>query len=195
MKKLFLLILVLPFAINLKAQVAEKIAIPVDTVRHQIIYAGIVQVPGQSKAEIFACAKQWIQRNFQTHQGFISYEDVNAGRIIIRSTIFGQHSNGIITLPFGFACNTYIWIKDGKYKYEICDFVITKGITEDFLPDSYSADIYVSEPKFKTRKGEYTNRTQEILNIIDGNAQNIIVTLKYAITTKQYPRKVAEDDF
>lgn len=192
MKKLLLLLLFLPGF--LKAQeYLDTPTIPIDTTLHTILYRDVVSVPGLTKQQIFSSAMGLFRERFDVSHGSISYFDAAAGKLIVRATEFGKQLHGLLRTPFSLTFNIYLWIKDGKYKYQMSEFTVLTGINGELIPQYDSADAYATDPKYKTRKGEYTMAAKEILNVIDGNVQNIIVTLKAAISAKKYAHPIDED--
>jgi len=193
MKKILIILLLTP--LFLKAQeIIPNPTVSIDTASKQIIYKETVAVPGYTKEEIYSTLREWVPKDFYVAQSYISYEDYKSGRIIAHAMVFGKRGLGLIAVPYSINFNIYLWIKDGAYRYQISDFFILWGLNGDASPDMHSADIYITDTQYKNKKGEYIGRARLILYNIDGNAQNTIVNLKYAVKTKKYSHKI-DDDF
>lgn len=191
---IFLAIILLSATVNAQELIVGNPTVPIDTATHEIKYKEVVDVPGLTKEDIFSTARSWFPKDFQVAQAYISHADYKTGQIIAHAMVFGKRLVGLIGVPYSINFNIYLWIKDGKYKYEISDFFILWGLNGDATPDMHSADTYINDPQYKNKKGEYTGKARLILYNIDGNVQNVIVSLKYAILKKKYAHKV-DDDF
>ncbi|WP_295796886.1 DUF4468 domain-containing protein [Mucilaginibacter sp.] len=192
MKKLIFAFFLLP--LFLQAQdIIPNPTVSIDTEKKEIVYKETVDMPGYSKEEIYSTLREWVPKDFYVAQSYISYEDFKAGKIIAHAMVFGHRQVGLFSPPYSISFNIYLWVKDAKYKYEIADFFVIWGLNGDASPDMHSADVYITDPQFKNKKGEYTGRARLILYNIDGNAKNTIVNLKYAVKTKKYSHKIDED--
>jgi hypothetical protein len=193
MKLILTLLLLLP--VYLKAQIiTDNPVVPYDSIARKINYTGIIHVDSLSKEQIYRSAKAWLIQEFEFAHGQIAMDDENSGRIIARGTIFGKNLKGLLSVPFSITFIIDIRVKNGRYKYELTDFTVLAGVTDEMLPDWRRMDIYVTDAKYRNRKGEYSGVAKQHLGILDGNARMIVNGLKDAVAHKVYYYK-SNDDF
>ncbi len=110
MKKI-LLVLVSVMAINLYAQ-------------EPLSFSEVVQVEGISKGELYNRAKIWFAEVYKDAKEVIQVDDKESGKIIGKGTEpFTQSfmTSSAITKG-GISYIIKVFLKDGRYKYEITDF-------------------------------------------------------------------------
>ncbi|HVW97488.1 MAG TPA: DUF4468 domain-containing protein [Mucilaginibacter sp.] len=194
MKKLLLLLLLIP--IYTSAQESDYVPnIQVDSASRKIDFKGVVQVDGVSKEKIFMRARDWFTREFEVAKAIVVMDDISSGHLTARGNYFGNRKRGIITVnfPYGVTFTVDLHIKNGKYKYEITDFVEIDGLNGQGLPDMHPSDRYVFDPKYRNKNGEFDSTAKERLYYVEGNANNIIVQLKAALATDKFDHPVESD--
>lgn len=90
-----------------------------------IAYTGVVEIPGASRDQLFTRARQWFNETFASSKEVLQIADKETGelagkgfmRVIAVYKYMGTHRASVIS---DFVCN--VWVKDGKYKYELSDF-------------------------------------------------------------------------
>ncbi|MCK0199126.1 DUF4468 domain-containing protein [Ornithobacterium rhinotracheale] len=113
MKKVLLLLFLCLFAMT-KAQEAKPLG-----------FTKVVEVPGVSKENLYNRAKLWVSDNFKKAEYVVDVDDKENGLIICKSNYLfesksitgGDTARGRVTFTLK------MFFKDGKYKYEITDFV------------------------------------------------------------------------
>lgn len=167
--------------------------IPVNPLSHKIDYLEVVKNDTLSKEQIYTCVREWFNRNFETGHCVILMDDYKAGHLMARGTIFAKHPRGIGSVGYTVSFTLDIFVKEGKYRYEATDFNILAGINGDLLPDWISADVFVTDPKYKNSKGEYTGTARQDLGAIDGNIHYMLNNLKASVLAKAYSYKMQAD--
>lgn len=90
-----------------------------------IKYSGIVVIEGATKEQLYQRARSWFNDAFKSSKDVIQIQDKETGEIagkgIIKSSItvrmFGSHD---YEAPFSFSMK--VFVKDGKFKYDITNF-------------------------------------------------------------------------
>lgn len=193
MKKIFLLFIWI-YPILADAQIiTDNPSVPYDSIARKINYTDVVHVDTLSKEQIYRSARAWLVQEFEFAHGQIVMDDENSGRLIARGTIFGKNLKGLFSVPFSITFIIDLHVKDGRYRYELTDFTVLAGVTDEMLPDWHRMEIYVTDPKYRNRKNAYTGVAKQHLGILDGNAKMIVNGLKDAIGHKVYYYKELDD--
>ena len=139
-----------------------------------LVYTEVVQVEGVSKDELYNRAKNWVVKVYNNPQKVIQLDDKAAGQISVKGLFnynFRDFRNQVnYTMS--------IYVKDGRYKYEMSDRYFTTvalngkkldfGIltTKEAAP-KIPGHIYSAMQKLWTeaqvRAGKYANSTLESL--------------------------------
>lgn len=185
MKKLFLtsVITLLSFA-SLFGQTGT-LNLPIDSVSGKITYKEVVFVDSLSnKQDLFSRAREWFAKAYKSSTSVIQMEDKESGKIVGKALIpvfykyMGSQPGGNINYTIS------IYLKDGKYKYEISDFYHTGiNIGNYPLPDGGNCEKVMTE-----KKGMYGmsyNKTYELyLFQMDENIKSLVSDLKNYMKTK-----------
>jgi hypothetical protein len=92
----------------------------------KIIYTEVIEMPNLTKDILYTRAYEWFAKSFNDAKNVIQMQDKEAGRLI------GKGSFGDINVSINFGLvgvkgnvnfTISVYLKDGKYKYEITDFV------------------------------------------------------------------------
>lgn len=163
--KRFPLIFVMLFSLNVFAQNSNP-----------LIYSEVVDLPGLSKDEIYSMARMWFVEAYKNPQKVLQIQDKESGEIVGKGNtkyyskiwMGAEGSKGVINYT------VKIFIKDGKYKYEITDF-IHKGITYDYglITDSKEYD-----GSYKLYKSHGNKVWTELKSICEDEKDFIIASLK-----------------
>lgn len=187
-KKLFFFSALTLFSISTAFGQKETLNLPIDSSTSKITYSEVVFVDSlANKQELFSRAREWFAKAYKSSTNVIQMEDKESGKIVgkallsVNLTSLGMQQNG------GYINYTItIYVKDGKYKYEITDFYHT-GIyvnsTVGKEPDGGACETLIKE-----KKGFWGNsykRTYErYLFQMDENINFLVTDLKAAMTTK-----------
>lgn len=98
-----------------------------------ISYSKIVEVPGVAKAELFTRARQWLNQTFVSSKEVLEIADKETGelsgkaygKMMVTYKMMGTRS-------YESDCRMFIniFVKDGKYKYEMSNFETNVANTE-----------------------------------------------------------------
>ena len=125
MKKItfIIVLLALSFILLLAKDKKKEVAFPKDSTG-KIVYTEVVEMPGVTKDVLYSRAYEWFAKSFVSANNVIQMQDKEAGKII------GKGCYGFDKNKVNFTLSIYL--KDGKYKYEITDFV-----HETIMPRGY----------------------------------------------------------
>lgn len=87
-------------------------------------YSEVIQVDGVDKAELYNRAINWFTNSFRSPNNVIQYNDKDAGQITAKALFEYNPTFFVGSGPVkGYIRYTVsIYVKDGRYKYEITDF-------------------------------------------------------------------------
>jgi len=98
--------------------------LPIDSASHKITYTEVVDIPDAKKDQLYSLAKEWFARTYNSSQKVLQVQDLEAGKLIgkalSKSTLKGYDA-GYVKYTIS------VFVKDGKYKYEITDLAHEKG--------------------------------------------------------------------
>lgn len=113
-------------------RIGDIAPLPIDPQTKLITYEGVVQVPGATKADLYARAHDWVARSYRSANDVLQLQDKDAGHLIVKgfTRVASKGSD------FGLVRHTLtIYVKDGRYKYTITDLIHEDGGS----PNIYSA--------------------------------------------------------
>ncbi|WP_210516452.1 DUF4468 domain-containing protein [Hymenobacter terricola] len=94
--------------------------LPIDPDTHLVTYTGVVEVPGTSQAQLYSRAYEWVVKSYKSAPDVLQMQDKESGKIILKGNthaLIRGRDGGIVNHTFS------IYLKDGKYKYDVTDFV------------------------------------------------------------------------
>lgn len=164
-----------------------KLELPIDSLTNKITYSEAVYVDSlANKQEIFSRAREWFAKAYKSSTNVIQMEDKESGKIVGKAlldvymtTVFGSQSEG------GYINYTItIYVKDGKYKYEITDIYHTGSYVNSTVgktPDGGACEIL-----FKKKEGfwgnSYKKTYESYLFQMDNRIKALISDLKVGMT-------------
>ena len=178
--------------ISIVGAFAQTPNLPIDSATHLITYSGIVNVAG-NKDELYSRAREWFAKTYKSAQNVIQMDTKD--KIVGKALMQVYYKGG----DYGYINYTIsIYLKDGKYKYEITDFyhkgeVRTGGVyvgnryfeTPD-IPDYGACEEMMHEKKKHAQKVFNSLITQ-----MDENIKPLIASINESMN-KQIAKK---DDF
>jgi hypothetical protein len=184
MKKLFLLGVITLLSVTSIFGQTETLNLPIDSLTGKINYTEVVSVDTLSnKQELFSRAREWFAKAYKSSTKVIQMEDKESGKIVGKALIqvfykyMGLKPGGYINYTIS------IYIKNGKYKYELTDFFHT-GVSVN----GYSLDGGACEKILKEKKGagylSYDKTYELYLFQMDENIKALVSDLKAAMKTK-----------
>jgi len=98
--------------------------LPIDSTSNRITYTAVVDMPEATKDQLYIRANEWFARTYNSSQKVLQVQDQEAGKLIgkalSKSTLKGYDA-GYIKYTIS------VFVKDGKYKYEVTDLTHEKG--------------------------------------------------------------------
>lgn len=127
MKKLSLIITFLVFCAAANAQVKkDTVGLNIPVSNTQVIYTGVVDVPGKTKDELFRNAQQWFINAFPSQKDVIQDKDNENGIVYGRIVLYFSSGVGLgVKVNFADHLTVKIECKDGKYRYAFYNMAIS----------------------------------------------------------------------
>jgi hypothetical protein len=184
MKKLFLLGVITLLSVTSILGQTETLNLPIDSLTGKITYTEVVSVDTLSnKQELFSRAREWFAKAYKSSKSVIQMEDKESGKIVGKALMpiffkyMGLQPGGNINYTIS------VYLKDGKYKYEITDFYHT-GLSGNYpIPDGGACENLMT-----LNKGiygmSYKNTYGLYLFQMDENIKALVFDLKTAMKTK-----------
>ena len=189
-KKLLLFIAMTLFSISTVYGQKKTLELPFDSLTNKIAYSEVVYVDSlTSKQVLFSRAREWFAKAYKSSTNVIQMEDKESGKIVGKAlitvymtTVFGSHEeSGNINYTIT------IYVKDGRYKYEITDFNHTGLYVNSSVgrtPDGGACEILLNE-----KKGfwcnSYKKTYESYLFQMDENIKALVTDLKIYMTIKE----------
>jgi hypothetical protein len=158
--------------------------LPVDSSTHLISYTGIVQANG-TQQELYSRAREWFAKTYNSAQSVIQMDDKD--KIVGKANMVSYYKN----YHFGLIYYTIsVYLKDGKYKYEITDFYhkgefVNTGVSYTQTPDlGHCEDLMNSSNKRDLKIFESFSKQ------INSEVQSLLSSLKESMI-----KQVASKDF
>lgn len=151
MKHLLLLVALLlasPLAHAQKAKEDDSTpTLPRDPDTKQVTYTGVVEVPGATQAQLYSRAFEWVAKRYNSAKDVVQMQDKESGKIVVKGITTGHaakgHEYGTVTHTFS------LYMKDGKYKYDITNFRHEYFATGRYAGDYSLGPFEDDEPKLK----------------------------------------------
>jgi hypothetical protein len=98
-----------------------------------LTFIGVVEVPGISNDELFIRGREWFNETFKSSKDVIQIADKETGELSGKGIMeakriykyFGEERVCIVIINFSMS----IWVRDGKYRYEISNFFVPQSAT------------------------------------------------------------------
>ncbi len=186
MEKLFLLIVISVISMTSTFGQNETLNLPIDSTTGKITYTEVVSVDSlANKQELFSRAREWFAKAYMSSTKVIQMEDKESGKIIGKALI-QVYYKFMKQLPSGGYINytISIYIKNGKYKYEITDFYHTGEFVNGYrLPDGGSCEKLLYEKKGAGALS-YQKTYELYLYQMDKNIKALVTDIKSAMIRK-----------
>lgn len=161
--------------------------LPIDPQTKKIVFTEIIKVDSVSKDELYSRAREWFARTFVSSKNVLEMDDRQAGKLIGNGAKSGFYY-GLLMTPVDYTL-TYeisVYIKDGRYKYEIADFV-----NDENKYGSFSLDELSIGNKLMNKKGEYRSTIKPFIEDVIKTGNRLSESLKAAmsLTSKELESK------
>lgn len=164
--------------------------LPIDEGTKRITYSGVVTVDSTiSQYELYSRGREWFAKTYNSATDVIQMEDKEAGKIIGKALMpvywkaLGMSGEG------GHIRYTIsVYFKDGKFRYEIADF-----IHEERNPESGRIFRTSCEEMMRESRKQRKKITDGYLSQLDANVKELIVDLTNSLSVKPIAKK--EEDW
>jgi hypothetical protein len=182
----FLLILFIFSAFSVLGQNVTP-TLPIDSLTKKISYSEVIKVDSlESKMELYSKAREWFAKTYKSSSDVIQMDDRESGKLVGKALMQVYHKALGSTFPSGYINYTIsIYIKDGRYKYEITNFYHTGQYVSggNRIPD-YGVCEKMINTTDKTMGMSYQKTYNYYLYQMDNNIRDLIADLKKAMATK-----------
>ncbi|MVN76906.1 DUF4468 domain-containing protein [Hymenobacter sp. HMF4947] len=114
----------LALSFSASAQTAPAGPLPLSAETHRITYTDVVDVPGATKDELYTRASEWFAKTYNSANNVLQMQDRTAGQLVGKPVLATTVRSLGANYPAGIVKYTIsVYLKDGKYKYEITDLV------------------------------------------------------------------------
>jgi hypothetical protein len=184
MKKIILSSLFLILTVIVKAQ-----NLPYDSLTRKVVYSEVVQVDSASKNDLYLRCRAWFAKTFLSANNVIQMDDKEAGRIIGRAATKSSFVYFLVNFKFTLYYTIAVTIKDGRYKYELSDFIAQDDATQYNSGFTYKIDQLASgrtENDIPTKKdnGQYKAVYRGYIVATYKQAELMSESLKLAMAVK-----------
>lgn len=171
---ILLLLVSLFLSLNVKSQPSYP-ELPIDSITNKITYTDVVHTDSTLlTADLFTLARIWFAETFRTSGAVIQMEDKQSGVLIGKAEIPILYKALGVTHDLQNVLFTLsIYFKDGRYKYEVTDFIYQQQspsplIEINDIPFEYiyfNKDLGARKYNKKTRES-FTNQLDTQINAI-----------------------------
>jgi len=145
---------------------------PIDSVTGKILYTEIVNLPDTTDAAILrVTAKDCVTKSYINPAAVFVYEDITTGKVVFKYTEMITFKGLGVDYDAGWVeYSISLYVKNGRYKYEITDFYYINLLKDPAVPFESMFPTFKSNYQKKLIKGYYEQLNEDI--------QRFIVTLK-----------------
>lgn len=186
MKLIFSFLATLFLAVHVIAQ-NETLQLPIDTTTKMITYTDVVNVDTSiSKQELYSRAREWFAKAYNSSQSVIQMDDKENGKIVGKALTQVYHKSLGSNYPSGHINYTIsIYLKDGRYKYEVTNFYHTgQLVSGGNRIEDYGPCEEMINTKKKTWGVSYQKAFNYYLSQLDTKTQALIADLKASMAHK-----------
>lgn len=170
----------------------ETPRLPIDSLTNKITYSEVVSVDSlDSKQVLFSRAREWFARTYKSSIDVIQMEDKENGKIVGKALMQVFHKALGTNFPSGYINYTIsIYIKDGRYKYEVTNFHHTGQLVSggNRIPD-YGICEKMIKTTDKTMGKSHQKMYNYYLSQMDDRIEDLISDLKTFMITKAITTK------
>jgi hypothetical protein len=164
----------------------ETPKLPIDSLTSKITYSEVVYVDtSTNRQELFSRGREWFAKAYKSSTNVIQMEDKESGKIVGKASMQVYHKALGSNYPSGYINYTIsIYIKNGRYKYEVIDFHHTGQLVSggNRIPDYGICEEMINTTD-KTMGFSYQKTYNYYLFQMDNNIKELVSDLKAAMTT------------
>lgn len=172
-KALLILLLICPILVFAQKETPKM---PIDPATGKINYSEVVKVDSStSKQELYSRGREWFAKAYNSSNNVLQMDDKDNGKLVGKALIkvyhkfLGEHPSGYINYTIA------LYLKDGRYKYEITNFHHTGQIVS---AKSTIPDYGPCEGMINTQKAMYQGVFNYYLVQTDKDITALIADLK-----------------
>lgn len=121
-----------------------------------LTFSEVIEVPNVNKDELFIRGREWFNGNFKSSKDVLQVADKESGELLgkgIMEVICFYKYMGERTFPADVNFQLNVWLKDGKYKYEMTNFTVPGNRQSiDFGLITTSDETQKTYPGFNAKK-------------------------------------------
>ena len=191
MKKILAFFTTLFLTLNAFAQ-KETLELPIDTLTKMITYTEVLNIDTSiTKQELYSRAREWFAKTYNSSQSVIQMDDKENGKIVGKALTQVYHKAMGSNFPSGHINYTIsIYLKDGRFKYEITNFYHTGQFVSG---GNRIADFGPCEEMINTKKKTWGMSYQKTFNYylaqLDTKTKSLINDLKESMSNKNLGNK------
>ena len=198
MKQLTLTTVILLSTFGLFGQKQKDVTptLPIDDETKSITYSEVVTVDSSiSSNELYSRGREWFAKAYKSSTDVIQMDDKENGKIVGKALIQVYHKALGSNFRSGYINYTIsLYLKDGRYKYEITNFHHTGQYVGDgnTIPDYGACEDMINTTR-KTMGISYQKTFNYYLTQLDENIKSLIIDLKATMSKKADVKK--KDDW
>jgi hypothetical protein len=173
----------------------ETPSLPIDPDTRMITYTEVINVDSSvSKLELYSRAREWFAKAYNSSQNVIQMDDKESGKIVGKALTRVYHKALGSNYPSGYINYTIsLYLKDGKYKYEITNFYHTgQPVSAGRIEDMGPCEEMINTRK-KTMGISYQKTFNYYLYQLDVNTKSLVLGLKESMNRASNGKK--KDDW
>lgn len=162
-------------------------SLPIDSSTNKITYSEVVRADSLKSSELYSMGREWFAKTYKSSTNVMQMEDKENGKLIGKALMLVYHKAMGINYESGYINYTIsLYVKDGRYKYEITDFYHTAQLSqaEDFGP----CESMINTTK-KSMGISYQKMFNYYLKQMNENTLSLIADLKKHMSTKVIGKK------
>ena len=109
-----------------------------------LTFSEVIEVPGVDKNELFVRGREWFNENFKSSKDVLQISDKETGELsgkgVMNVTYIFRYL-GERKTPTDVNFQMSVWVKDGRYKYEITNFIVSNEIAFGLITTSSTTNI------------------------------------------------------
>ena len=140
-----------------------------------LTFSEVIEVSGADKSELFTRGREWFNETFNSANDVLQIADKETGELIGKCNftfyyIFKYMGKNEIPAMIEFQIS--LWLKDGKYKYELTKFFDVSGVLIS------TSDVSPLKPTFMVSKEKLDENYLIIKGKVIEHAKKIVEELK-----------------
>lgn len=189
-------ILLMTFGLFGQKQKDVTPTLPFDDDTKRITYSEVITVDSSTtKNELYSRGREWFAKAYKSSTDVLQMDDKESGKIVGKALMQVYHKALGSNYKSGYINYTIsLYLKEGRYKYEITNFHHTGQYVGDgnSIPDYGACEDMINTTK-KTMGVSYQKTFNYYLVQVDQNIKDLISDLKVTMSRKTEEKK--KDDW